>query len=321
LVILFTSNHCPTAQLYEGRFKQIVADYSARGVAFVAINPNHPDAVRLDEMAWTDLDDTFEAMKIRAQDRGFTFPYLDDGETQAVSERFGAIATPHIFIFDQDRKLRFQGRIDDSEREALVKHRDAREALDAVLAGREPAVTQTKVFGCSIKWRDKAEDNHRWLAKVAKEPVTLSPVDPASIRRLRENTAGNKVVMVTAWSTSSEHAHSQLDELVKNNLRFRARDLESVTIAVEPDTARTALLERLQQHRASMRNLIFQADKSALGQALDPDWNGELPHTLLIAPGGKVLYRQTGAIDFLAMRRALLPALDTVAPWPANGGR
>jgi len=132
LIVLFTSNHCPTAQAYEGRIKQLVTDYSPKGVALVAINPNSAAAVRFDEMGYTDLGDTFAEMKVRAEHAKFNFPYLDDGIEQKVVEKFGAVATPHIYIFDAGRKLRFQGRIDNSERESLVTARDTRDALDAL---------------------------------------------------------------------------------------------------------------------------------------------------------------------------------------------
>src|SRR6185503_21054165 len=155
LVIVFTCNHCPTAQAYEERIKKLVTDYSSRGVAVVAINPNSPAAVRFDELGYTDLDDTLDAMKIRAAHRKFNFAYLDDGPTEKLSKQFGPVATPHVFIFDADRKLRYQGRIDDNEREDLVKSRDSRAALDALIAGKEPPATTTKVFGCSTKWDDK----------------------------------------------------------------------------------------------------------------------------------------------------------------------
>jgi len=147
LVIVFTCNHCPTAQAYQDRIKQLVIDYKPKGVALVAINPNSTAGVRLDELGYTDLDDTLESMKIRATHKNFNFPYLDDGPTESVSKQYGPIATPHAFIFDQQRVLRYQGRIDDNERENLVKSRDTRAALDALLEGKEPPVKQTKVFG------------------------------------------------------------------------------------------------------------------------------------------------------------------------------
>src|SRR2546430_1741250 len=135
LVIVFTCNHCPTAQLYEGRIKQLAVDYRERGVVLVAIQPNNPNAVRLDELGYTDVSDSFEEMKLRAAYRHFNFPYLYDGETQKVAQAYGPTATPHLFIFDAQRKLRYEGRVDNNPREQYVTRREAREAIDALLEG------------------------------------------------------------------------------------------------------------------------------------------------------------------------------------------
>src|SRR5947208_1985518 len=94
-------------------------------------------------------------MKIRAAQHGFKFPYLYDGEQQIVSTAYGVPATPTVFICDEKRKLRYVGRIDDADREDKVRTHDARNALDALLAGKEPPVTRAKSFGCSTKWADK----------------------------------------------------------------------------------------------------------------------------------------------------------------------
>jgi thiol-disulfide isomerase/thioredoxin len=317
LVVIFTAVHCPTAQAYEERLRQLVAAYRPRGVAFVAINPNNPDAVRLDEQGYSDLDDTFESMKLRAADRQFNFPFLDDGPTEAVARQYGPVATPHVFIFDAARRLRFEGRIDDSEREELATHHDTRDALDALLAGREPAVTHTMVFGCSIKWAEKAEGNRRWREQVNREPVTLEPADAAALRALRANAASGKIRVVNVWATWCGPCTAEFDQLVELNLIYRNREFELVTVAAQFPDERAKVLQFLQQHRASTRNLIFgTTDKYALMAALDPDWSGALPHTLVIAPGGEVLYRQTDELDFLKLRRVLVPALNHLAPWP-----
>ncbi len=115
LVVVFMCNHCPTSQAYEQRMIQLTRDYSIKNVAVVAINPNHPASVRLDELGYSDLGDSYEEMKIRAQDAGFNFPYLYDGETEISSKKYGPVCTPHIFIFDKNRKLQYNGRIDDTE--------------------------------------------------------------------------------------------------------------------------------------------------------------------------------------------------------------
>ena len=199
LVVAFTCNHCPTANAYEARFKKFVEDYKDRGVSFVAISPNDPQAVRLDELGYSDLDDSFESMKIRARDHHYNFPYLYDGETQATSRAYGVLATPHLFIFDADRKLRYQGRFDDSEVKAVTSH-DAINAVEALLAGKSVPVETTRVPGCSTKWADKRESARQWLAKADAEPVKLEMIDEAGVAKLAKNDSQDLLV-VNVWAT------------------------------------------------------------------------------------------------------------------------
>ena len=124
LVVMFESIHCPVSENYEGRMRGLYDEYHDKGVAFVAINPNNPKAVRLDELGYTDLTDAPADMKIRVRNRQIPWPYLYDGETQSTVQKFGAVATPHVFIFDQDRKLRYEGRIDDNQNEATFAERN-----------------------------------------------------------------------------------------------------------------------------------------------------------------------------------------------------
>jgi len=137
LVIVFTCNHCPTAQAYEDRIIQLTKDYKDKGVAVLAIMPNDPTSIQLSELGYTDMGDSFEEMKRRAAEKHYNFPYLFDGKTETAAHAYGPIATPHVFIFDQVRKLRYSGRIDDVEKPTKTPHtQDTRNALDQLLAGQ-----------------------------------------------------------------------------------------------------------------------------------------------------------------------------------------
>jgi len=142
LVVVFSCNHCPYVVAYEDRMIAIQRDYANKGVQFVAINSN-------DDKTYP--ADAFPEMVKRSKDKGFNFPYLRD-EPQQVVEAYGGVCTPHVFAFDQGRKLRYRGRIDDSKDPSKVNTHDLRNALDDMLKGDAVRVPDTKPFGCSIKW-------------------------------------------------------------------------------------------------------------------------------------------------------------------------
>ena len=312
LVVIFTCNHCPTAQDYQERIKAIAADYKTNGVALVAINANDANALRPDELAWSDMSDSFAEMKIRAKEGNYTFPYLYDGDTETVARAYGPVATPHAFVFDAARKLRYEGAIDDSQRLDHVTKHYLRDALDAVLAGQTPAVTKTKLIGCSIKWASKEAQVQDYLAKAATEPVTLMPADEATLAALRTNTGG-KVRLVNFWATYCAPCMAEFNEFVTINRIYRIRNFEMVTVAVNAPDEQAKVLKFLQKQQASNRNLIFgTTDRDRLVNAFDPQWQGAVPFTVVIAPDGKIVYREDGSIDTLAIKRAIKKALDEI---------
>lgn len=142
LVVIFSCNHCPYSKAYEDRMVGIQREYGAKGVQLVAINSN-------DDRSYP--EDSYPEMVKRAKEKGFNFPYLRD-EDQVVVGEYGGVCTPHVFAFDDERNLRYRGRIDDSRDPTRVTSRDLRNALDDLLAKREVRVPDTKPFGCSIKW-------------------------------------------------------------------------------------------------------------------------------------------------------------------------
>ncbi len=315
LIVVFTCNHCPTAQYYEERLKQLVTDYKDKGVAVVAIMPNDPKSVRLDELGWTDLSDSFEEMKARARDRDFNFPYLYDGDTEAVARAYGPVATPHVFVFDSGHKLRYVGAMDDSERVQQVTKHYVRDALDALLLGREPEVAKAKVAGCSVKWAGKADSVKAYMERLAAEPVSLAPADADALKALRKNESG-KFRLVNFWATWCPPCVAEFHEFVTINRMYRHRDFEVVTVAVNRPEEEKEVLAFLKKKQASFKNFIFgSARRENLIDAFDPNWQGQVPYTLLIAPDGKVVYHETDRIDPLVIKRAIVKALNEQKPW------
>jgi len=144
LVVIFTCNHCPYAKAVEDRLVALQRDYLERGVRLCAINPN-------DEQAYP--DDSFAAMVQRAQQKGFTFPYLRD-QSQAVARAYDAACTPDIFAFGPERKLLYNGRLDDNwQQPDKVQRHDLRRALDLTLEARPLDFDPVPSMGCSIKWK------------------------------------------------------------------------------------------------------------------------------------------------------------------------
>ncbi|MCI4369451.1 MAG: thioredoxin family protein [Thermoplasmata archaeon] len=144
LVVTFWCNHCPYVQAWEGRTIELARRYATRSVQFVLISSN-------DVRSYP--SDGFPAMVERARDKGYPFPYLWD-ESQAVARSYGALVTPHPMLFDRERRLVFQGRIDDNhEHPEAVRHQYLAQAIDRALAGKPMEKSELPVLGCSVKWR------------------------------------------------------------------------------------------------------------------------------------------------------------------------
>jgi thiol-disulfide isomerase/thioredoxin len=307
LAVIFTCNHCPTAQAYEDRMLQLVKEYSPKGVSFVAISPNDPAAVRLDELGWTDMGDSFEEMKLRARQKKYNLPYLYDGKTQITSKAYGAIATPHIFIFDKERKLRYQGRIDDVEKPTKTPNTlDARNALNELLESKEVTVKTTKVFGCSVKWADKVAEGKRFEERWAKEPVDVSMIDEPGIKELLKNNT-DKLRLINVWATWCGPCIAEFPDFVSINRMYRDRDFEFVTVSADDPSQKDKVLKFLKGKEASNKNFLFSIDdKYKLIELVDPKWQGALPYTILVEPGGKIVYGKQGQINVPEMKRTII---------------
>ena len=162
LVVVFSCNHCPFVIGSEDRMNAFAADYASRGVAMISINSNETD---------NHPDDSFEHMVTRAAEKDFQFVYARD-EDQSVALAYGALRTPHYYLFDADRRLRYTGRMDDDPRNAAnASTHELRDAADAVLAGSAVAVELTNPLGCNVKWA--GQDAH-WMPAEACDLVQAS---------------------------------------------------------------------------------------------------------------------------------------------------
>jgi thiol-disulfide isomerase/thioredoxin len=306
LAIVFQCNHCPTSQLYEGRIKKLYSDYKDKGLTLVAINPNNPKSVQYDELGYTDVTDSLAEMKVRAQFRHFTWPYLYDGETQGVSTKFGVVATPHIYLFDQQRKLQYQGRLDDNQREDLVKSQDARNAIDAMLAGKPVPVATTGAFGCTTKWMSKSTSVNNEMTKIAATPVTIDTTTTDGIKMVRAN-GTDKPILVYVWSPACASCTSQFPDLMATYWMYHhERGFNVVTIAETPATQKDAALAVLKKEYMAGPNFQFGGDHASLQTALGATWKAGSSMALVVAPGGKVVFQKEGKIDIVPVRRIIL---------------
>ncbi len=307
LFIVFWANHCPTAQAYEDRLIEMVNNYRPRGVGFVAISPNSPEAVSLSELGYTDVGDDFDDMVVRAADKGYNFPYLYDGDDHRGSIAYGPVATPHVFIFDSDRKLRYRGRIDDTENPYIEPGTsDAADALNALLDGRNVEIEVTPSFGCSIKWKWNDQWKNRLDRQWAEMPVSVEKIGAAGISEIIANNS-EKLRLVNIWATWCGPCIVEFPDLVSIYRMYRGRNFEFISISADNPRREDNVLGFLKDKQAANRNYLYEeTNKYKLIEAVDAEWQGALPHTLLIAPGGEIVARYAGVIDPLTVKRDIV---------------
>jgi peroxiredoxin len=326
LMIFFTSNHCPTSHGVEARLKKFLADFRGKGLTFVAINPNHPDGLSIDELGYSKYNDSFEDMSKYAADCGFDFPYLYDGETQSVARAYGCLATPHVFLFDGARKLRYKGRFDDSRfaDESTVKSPDARNAVQALLEGKPVPVEVTQPHGCSTKWRSKQSGIAKQKEKWDRTPVDVAPIDAAGIAALRKN-GTKKLRLINVWATWCAPCVAEFPELVTTARKFGLREFELISISADDPKDTPAVKNFLEKQGAglsdrlkasvkaegrSTNSYVFTgANPDDLMKSVDPKWPGGIPHTVLVAENGEIIWRHNGAVDGEELRSKILEKL------------
>lgn len=308
LVINFTCNHCPTAQAYEDRFINLVKEYQGKSVAFIAISTNSPIAVLPEELGYTDLGDYYEEMKLRAVDKSYNFPYLYDGDTHEFSLAYGPTATPHVFVFDKNRKLSYSGRIDAKEKPGTGNAEDLRNAIEATLKGEPlPAESaQTPAFGCSMKWAWKNEYTIKTNKEWAEKEVTIEKLSPSGLADLLKNNT-DELLLVNFWATWCGPCIIEYPEFVTIQRMYGERDFQFVSVSMDTPDQMDKALKFLKGKSSALPNYIMDTeDKYEVIKVVGEEWDGSLPITILIEPGGKVAYRVPGTIDALALKKAIV---------------
>lgn len=307
LVIIFSCNHCPTAQAYEDRIISISQDYKPKGVSLVMISPNSVKALNYSELGYSDMGDSYEEMKIRAADKSFNFQYLYDGDEQKAALAYGPVATPHCFVFDRNRILKYVGRIDGSEKPGTGKGEDLRNAIDTVLTGATVKNPVTKVFGCSVKWAWKDEYTRRLYKQWVELPVTLEEIDANGLKELIKNAESDKLRLINIWATWCGPCITEFPELIIIDRMYRGRQFEFISISADKQARKPDALKFLQKQQASNKNYIFNDDDVyKLIETVGSGWQGALPFTLLVEPGGKIIYRKQDMINPDEMKKLIV---------------
>ena len=326
LVMIFTCNHCPDARATWGRLNTFATEYAKKGVKVVAISSNSPKALMLWENGYSEFGDSFPEMKQVSKRRKFSFPYLYDGDSQEVALAYGAMATPHTFVFGPERKLLYHGQFDNGRRSSGPAERNTvQDNIDALLAGKAIEKPIMRTFGCSTKWAYKAA----WVADKQKEwnelPVSVEAIDVEGIKAIAANKTG-KVRVVNVWATTCGPCVAEFPDVIETYRRVQRRPFALITISTDTKDDAEAVKKFIKkQHlptsphtQKSMENegrktnnYHYQSsDLDVLAEALDPKWQGPMPHTMVIAPNGEVLYRHTGAFDPVKLREEIVKGIE-----------
>ena len=330
LAVLFLANHCPTSQMCEDRVIALVEKYRKQSFALVAISPNDPAAVMPHQLDRSDVGDSLAEMTLRARRKKYNFPYLYDGRTQATTLAFGPSVTPHLFVFDKARKLRYDGRWN----LMLFNERSpsfAAGAIDTLLAGKTPRKASYSAYGSPIRWGYLRQQADQATARWNRKPVALTDLGAPAIKTLIANDTPLLRVMCF-WSLDDAQTAAQFPRLIALRRIYEYRPFELITVNLDPPPRRNDVLAFLKTHHAAAPkpsqyrrpnappvppNVFKTGDGALFGSSRDtspastragktpPAPTAPCPRTLVIMPGGEVLHTQTHAPDVRTLRKQI----------------
>lgn len=306
LVVVFLSNHCPYAQVYEERLIRFAQEYSKKGVDLVAISPNSPLSTPDDVMGYSDLDDTYEAIQIRSNDRAFNFPYLYDGDNQQVSIQFGLKSIPEAFVFNRDRELQYRGRIDVTPIWKAADAEDLRLVVDAVKRDGEIIRRVRDSQGCKVYWSWDQVEKDALSEAWNLAPVNLKLIDLDSMKTILVNFS-EKLRMINFWATWCGPCKQEFPEFLRMKRMYRHRPVEFISVSLDdPDHYQEALVFLQQLHAPGLNYILTEEDKDLIRTKVYDQWDGSLPFTILVEPLGSTYKVWLGPFNPLEVRQAIV---------------
>lgn len=284
-VVVFISARCPISKMYQDRIRAVADDYAKRGIAFLAINAN--------------ADESLAEVRTHAEQNKLNFTILKD-EGNIVADAYAAERTPTVYVVDGGGVLRYQGRIDNSQSERLVKRNDLRAALDELLAGKAVSVAETKAMGCVIKRAQNLGQSP--TAKVKAAITTADPnvvlLKPTAFADLVKQSAG-KVLIVNFWATWCGPCVAEFPEFVKLDQTYRDKGVRFVHISADDSTdLKSKVIPFLKEQKAQSDQFLQDTeDPQEMIDVVFKDWSGALPATFAYDKTGKMVFHQFGIID------------------------
>ena len=310
LAIVFLSNHCPTSQIFQHRIIRLATEYRSKGLSVIAISPNDPEAILPDELSHSALGDTLPEMAVRAQELQYPFPYLYDGKTQEVAKAYGVRVTPHAFLFDKKRKLRYSGRIGDPKNPEREDREELRIAINSLIQGIEPSVVRGLVFGNSIKWTKDRIIAERARERFSRESVYLKSANTRTLQFVRKNNS-KQPKLIYVWSILDKNNRQELLQLATIYKIYRKRGLKLFTICVDGNKFSDVAHKLLNETQSSGTNYICSGTEiSPLVDLRAEKGIKTTPFLGLLTPDAKVFYRSTKGLDSLAIKRNIIDVLN-----------
>jgi len=300
LIVVFLSNHCPESQNIENQlvsFQGSIPD----GVAMIGISGNSPIATPLDRLGYSDLDDSYDSMKERVVQKGFNFPYLYDGDDQAVSLKFGPQMLPTAYVFDGDRRLYAKTNFLRSDIGRLST------LISDILSGTPMAQGRDmEVFGCPVHWSWESKEVEEEVEEWRTRQVLLHQADINDLAKILSGDP-HYLKVINFWATWCGPCKKEFPDFLKISRQFQTRPVQFITISVDGPEKQDEAFDFLNQVHAPLQNYILNdVREDSVRAAIGQEWDGSIPLTLLIGPSGMISKRWSGPFNQLELKRSIV---------------